>query len=124
MPAAYTFSGPLFRLDCEGESSPEEVMQTLEMALQDPAFPDGARLLVDVSRSTSIVHRSDLELLWTAGILGARSRRFGRRMAVVAPSAMVAAIQEAGDMFADHFDAEGRVFADEGPALEWLEVTG
>ena len=122
MSVTYSFSGRLFRLDCVGESSALQVMNALERGLADPAFPPDARCLIDVLHSTSIASQSYTEILWIAGVLGGRSKRFGHKCAVVAPLELAEMLRTAGDAFADDFSAEAGIFSDEAEALAWLEL--
>lgn len=122
MPVVHKFEGSLFRLECTGESTPLEVMNGLEAALWDPAFPRDARLLMDVRHSASVSQQSHVELLWLSGVIGSRSKRFGKRCAVLAPVAMLETLAHIGQAFAPDFGAEARIFAEEAEALAWLGV--
>ena len=58
MPVRYTFSGNLFRVNLEGSYTPEEIMETFMNALNDPLFPEDARFLLDVRKSSELSERS------------------------------------------------------------------
>ena len=120
MPVSYRFDGDLFRMDFEGEYTIEELMQTYATALRDPAFPQSARFLMDVTGSSSLATRSADDIQAVADFLGPRASRFGSRCAICAPKPVQFGLMRMAQVFGERHGVETSVFASLDQALAWL----
>ena len=122
MPVSYSFNGRVFRLDCMGEYTNEELRHAYEAALEDPNFPPRAVFLLDVTHSKSLASRPSQDIKETAGFLGPRADMFGKRCAIVAPIDLYYGLMRMASVFGEEFGVETVVFRTEEAALEWLGV--
>ena len=99
-------------------------METYEKALDDPAFPEGARFLFDVRESAVLAGRDPEEIRAIAEFLARHSERVGGRCAIVASSPVHRGLSLMGATFADFFGATVEVFADPAEAISWLSKEG
>ena len=120
MPVSYSFHGRVFRLDCVAEYTSEELRRTYAAALDDPNFPPNAVFLLDVTRSESLVGRSSEDIRETAGVLGPRAGKFGKRCAIVASKDVYYGLMRMAGAFGEAFGVATAVFRTEKEALEWL----
>jgi hypothetical protein len=120
MPVHYTLDGTLFRMDFEGSYTTEEVKQVFAAALEDPAFPEDARLLMDVTQSTSLASRPAEEIQGVADFLGPRAARVGNRCAIYAREPVKFGLMRMAQVFGETHGVETSVFSELEPALEWL----
>ena len=122
MPVSYAFNGRVFRLNCIGEYTNEELRNAYVAALEDPEFPPSAVFLMDVTRSKSLARRPPQDIRDTAGFLGPRASKFGKRCAIVAPIDLYYGLMRMASVFGEEFGVETVVFRTEEEALEWLGV--
>jgi hypothetical protein len=120
MPVAYRLDGSLLRLDLEGAYEPEDVIRAFHAGLDDPSCPPRVRLLVDVSRSTSLESRSPTEVRLLTEYLGPYETRIGGRCAVVAVKDVHFGLSRMGAAFSEGVGVEAAVFREEREAIEWL----
>ncbi len=122
MPVSYSFHGRLFRLDCVGEYTSEELRYAYEAGLNDSDFPLNAVFLMDVTHSKSLANRPPQEIDETAEFLGPKADKFGKRCAIVAPVDLYYGLMRMASVFGERFGVETEVFRTEEQALEWLGV--
>lgn len=120
MPVTYSFDDRIFRLDCIGEYSNEELRQNYNAALNDPAFPENALFLMDVTHSTSLAARPTQDIKETSSFLGPRADKFGKRCAIIALEDLYFGLMRMAGAFGETFGVETAVFRTEAEALQWL----
>ncbi len=123
MPVRYSLEGRLFRMSFSGGYTPEEVKQAFDAALADPALPDDARFLMDVTESTSLATRPADEIQGVADFLGPRASRVGWRCAICAPEPVEFGPMRMARVFGEAHGVETEVFSSLGEALGWLGVS-
>ena len=121
MPVSYSFNDRIFRLDCVGEYSSEDLRHAYEAALKDPGFPNNAVFLMDVTYSKSLAERPPQEIDETSKFLGSKAEKFGKRCAIVAPFDLYYGLMRMASAFGERYGVETEVFRTEDKALEWLK---
>jgi hypothetical protein len=120
MAVSYTFRGSILRMDFVGCYAPQAIIDAFDEAMADPRFFDNACLLIDVTRSESLVERSVDDLRLIVDNLGPRTARVGRRFALLAGAAVHFGLLRMVVVFAEAHDVEARAFTDEDEAVVWL----
>ena len=121
MPVDYSFDGKLFRMIFVGSYTTQELRNAFETALKDPAFPEDARFLMDVTQSDSLASRPAEEIQDVADFLGPRASRVGNRCAIYAPRPVQYGMMRMAQVFGETHGVETVVFSDQEEALEWLD---
>lgn len=121
MPVRYTFSGNLFRVNLEGSYTPEEIMETFMNALNDPLFPEDARFLLDVRKSSELSERSYSDIRSVAQFFAAHSDRVSGQCAIVADKEVHYGLSRMGATLAETSGARVEVFRDINAAILWIE---
>ena len=121
MPVRYTFSGNLFRLNLEGSYTPEEIMKMFMNALDDPLFPEEARFLLDVRKSSVLSERSFNDIKSVAQFFAAHSDRVSGYCAIVADKEVHYGLSRMGASLAEISGTKVEVFRDINEAILWLE---
>ena len=124
MPVGYRFEGRIFRLTNEGESTVDELVATFESALDDPAFPEHAILLWDISDSSSLKERSSGELLRITQILGPKAYRHSNTSAIIVSNDLYHGLMRMATSYGEKFESNSRLFRNEADALEWIDSLG
>ena len=122
MPVSYSFDNRVFRLDCIADYTNEELRHAYVAALKDPDFPQNAVFLMDVTNSNSLAFRPSEDIADTAGFLGPKADKFGKRCAIVAPIDLYYGLMRMASVFGERFGVETEVFRTEEEALEWLRA--
>ena len=122
MPVTYSIHGNLLKLEFIGRNAPDDVIKTFESAMKDPACPNPAALLVDVSRSESLATVPVPEIRRVAEHLGPFSGRIGGRAAVVASSDVHFGLSRLGSVYSEGVGVEVQVFRDVESAAAWLGI--
>jgi hypothetical protein len=122
MPVRYTLSGNLFRMDLEGNYTPEEIIQTYETALSDPDFPAHPHFLFDVTRSAELAGRDSQSIGHIAQYFGERSDRVGNRCAIVAAQPVHYGLCRMAATIAATRGADVQVFSTVEAAMSWLDT--
>ena len=120
MPVRYTFSGNLFRMNLEGSYTPEDIMIAFKQALNDPLFPEGARFLLDVRKSSILSERSYNDIKSVAQFFAAHSDRVSGRCAIVADQEVHYGLSRMGATLAEIKGAKIEVFRDINEAILWI----
>ena len=120
MPVRYTFSGNLFRVNLEGSYTPDEIMQAFMDALDDPLFPEDARFLLDVRKSSELSERSYNDIKTVAQFFAAHADRVSGRCAIVADKEVHYGLSRMGATFAEIKGARIEVFRDINEAILWI----
>lgn len=123
MPVRYTFSGNLFRLNLEGSYTPEEIMKMFMNALDDPLFPEEARFLLDVRKSSVLSERSFNDIKSVAQFFAAHSDRVSGHCAIVADKEVHYGLSRMGASLAEIRGTKVEVFRDINEAILWIEGT-
>lgn len=124
MPVSYSFEGRIFRLTNEGASTADEVIETFEAGLDDPAFPEHAILLWDIRESDSLKDKSSGELLRITQILGPKAYRHSNTSALVVSNDLYHGLMRMATSYGAEFESNSRLFRDEADALEWIDSIG
>jgi len=124
MPVRYSFDGRVFRLDCVGTYTVDALKKAYESALEDPAFPTEAVLLMDVRRSEALGTQTSEEIRSIAQVLAPRAHRYGRRCAIIAPTGLLYGLMRMAGAYGERFGIETMVFQPEAEAeaSAWLDV--
>ena len=120
MPVRYSFSGNLFRMVLEGSYAPEDIIQTYQAALRDPAFPEDARFLFDVRESLELAERNVKDIKAVAQYLAKHSDEVGNRCAIVASQPVHYGLSRMAAVYAEAGGAEVNVFSNTEDAISWL----
>lgn len=120
MSVRYTISGRLLHLYLEGTYAPGDVVTTFDRALEDPALPMDARLVIDVRQSDVFQNRETADIQRVAEAFRPRAHRVGGRCAMLVSSQVQYGVARMGAAFAEARAVEARVFTDLGEALAWL----
>ena len=119
MPVRYTFSGNLFRVNLEGSYTPEEIMKMFMNALDDPLFPEEARFLLDVRKSSVLSERSFNDIKSVAQFFAAHSDRVSGYCAIVADKDVHYGLSRMGASLAEISGTKVEVFRDINEAILW-----
>jgi hypothetical protein len=120
MGASYTFIGNVLRIDFEGVYPADAAMDVFQRALEDPAFPENARLLIDVTRSESLADRRTQDLKTSVDFFANAIERVGKRGAILAASEFQSGMMRMAAVYAETLNVECKVFSTEGEAVRWL----
>lgn len=120
MGASYTFVGNVVRIDLEGNYPSEDAIKAFERALEDPAFPANARLIVDVRRSESLTQRRTEDLKMVVDFFAQKVGRVGGRGAILAASEFQVGLMRLTATYAELREVEAMVFQTEDEAIRWL----
>ncbi|MFC1823875.1 hypothetical protein ACFL9T_14290 [Thermodesulfobacteriota bacterium] len=122
MPARYTFSGNLFSIVLEDTYNPEEIIEAFTTALNDPLFPENARFLLDVRKSSILEKRSSEDIRIVSEFFAKHSDRVDGRCAIVASKPVHYGLSRMGAIFSDLEGATVEVFENVSEAVSWLEA--
>jgi len=120
LPATYEIRGQLVHLKLEGGYTTQDVKRAMEEALDDPEFPNGALLLMDVTRSTSLGERSTEDLRDMAGYLARLSPHFGARLGIAAGSRLHYGMMRMAEVYSETGGMTARAFLTFDEASNWL----
>ena len=107
----------------EGKYEPQDIIREFLAAIADPACPDPAALLVDVTKSESLENRAPQEIRQVAEYIGPYAKRIGGRCAIVASRDLHFGLSRMGSVYSEGVGVETAVFRDIPAALEWLGVS-
>lgn len=120
MPLRYSVEGRILAFDFEGGTPAHDVYTVFHRAFVDPACPRDARLLVDLSRSTSLSSRAPETVKSLTEYVLQHPHRPGERMAVVLPEPEIARLEPWLENVRPGAPAQVRIFGDRATALGWL----
>jgi hypothetical protein len=120
MAVSYTFVGNVLRINLEGIYPAEDAVNTFHLALDDPKFPENARLLVDVRRSESLTERRPEDLKSSVDFFAAAIERVGGRGAILAETEFQMGLMRMTAVYAETRDVECMVFSSQEEAITWL----
>lgn len=120
MPVTHAIEGRILVLTMAGVYTTTDLRNALDAALDtlSDVAPDG--LMFDLRGSNSLEHRSAEDVIAMARFLASRSPRFGRRLAMVAPTDLAFGLMRLGAVIAESGGVEAVVFRSLGEAREWL----
>jgi hypothetical protein len=122
MPVLYNIQGNLLRMEFVGQYEPDDIIKTFVAAMNDPACPNPAALLVDVRRSEILATAPVAEIRRVAEFLGPYAARIGGRCAMVASSDVHFGLSRLGSVYSEGVGVEVQVFRDLESAAVWLGV--
>ena len=122
MPVEYSFNVRLFRLECTGIYTVEDVKHAFVSALDDPGFPTDAALLVDDANTKSLRTVPSNKIRDVVACFGLRAGRFANRYAIVASSDLYHGLVKIAAAFSEALNIETGIFRTESEALAWLGV--
>ncbi|HTP13907.1 MAG TPA: hypothetical protein VMM37_09755 [Bacteroidota bacterium] len=120
MPVTYKFEATIVLISLAGEYLIEELRRTIDDALADPGYPSHARLIIDLSRSKSIVRRTNDEIKSVAEFLVTKADRFGHRLALVAAQDLTYGILRMTSVGSENQGVESGVFRSVEEARAWI----
>lgn len=120
MPLRYTIEGLVLVFEFEGGTPAHDVYTVFHRAFADPACPRDARLLVDLSRSTSLSSRAPETVKSLTEYVLQHPNRPGNRMAVVLPEPEIARLEPWLEAVRPGAPAHVRIFGDRASAGSWL----
>lgn len=121
MPVRYEFSGNLFRVNLEDTYTIDEMMNSFMEALNDPLFPENARFLMDVRKSSVLAERTYQDIRTVANLFAEHSARVGGCCAIVADQKVHYGLSRMGATLAEFKGARVEVFKDISEAILWLD---
>ena len=122
MPVQYSIQAKVLKMEFVGQYEPEDIIRQFMAAMSDPACPNPASLLVDVTRSEILATAPVAEIRRVAEFLGPYAARIGGRCAVVAASDVHFGLSRLGSVYSDNVGVEVQVFRDLEGAAAWLGV--
>ena len=120
MPVIHAWEGTLLRISFVGAYEPDDIIRQFMAAMSDPACPNPARLLVDVTRSEILATAPVVEIRRVAEYLGPFAARIGGRCAVVAASDVHFGLSRLGSVYSEGVGVEVQVFRDLEGGIAWL----
>jgi hypothetical protein len=121
MGVTYEFKSNLFVMTLDGVCPMDELFDTFDRALEDSAFPENARFLMDVSASESLADRTVEELRQVVDHFSARAERIGNRCALVAQSPVLFGMMRMAMVFSEMHGVNTSVFKSVDEAADWLK---
>lgn len=109
------------KMEFVGIYEPRDVVARFLDAMNDPACPNPAPLLIDVTRSESLATRPMADIRMVAEFLGPYAERIGGRCAVIAASEAHYTQSQLGALRSQAIGVAAQVFRSEAEALRWLE---
>jgi len=125
VPVVYRIDSEQHRIvtHCVGETTLREVLSHFDELEMDPACPDGADVLLDLSQITSLPNVGQIRAAAERAGIAARSVRFGA-IAIVAASEAIFGMARVFETFTErHFSRTG-VFRNREAAERWLSAPG
>ena len=122
MPVTYAFDGRIVVLRLSGEYSTGDLRTAIDQSLTDRGRPELTGMLFDLSESTAIEERDAADVEGMARFLANRGPRFGRRLAMVAPTDLSYGLMRMGGVTAQAQGVEAAVFRDVASARVWLDA--
>ena len=120
MPVPWRFVGSVLVLSTEGDYTKAELEEAVALAVADPRFRPGTRLLFDGRLSTSVPSSADVQwrVHWAASL---HRRGFARRVGIIArDEPFRLGIGRQISALAESRGVEMRIFKDEESALAWV----
>lgn len=122
MPVNYSFHGSLLKIELVGQYEPDDVIAAFMNAINDPACPNPAALLLDVRKSETLASAAVADIRRVAEYLGPFAARVGGRVAVVAASDVHFGLSRLGSVYSQGVGVEAQVFRDLESAVAWLQA--
>ena len=120
MPVVREVADGILTLRMEGEYTTQDIRAAL-LAGDDGDHAGGiVGMLFDVSGSTVLPSRSTSEIRDLAAFLGREGARFGRRLALVAPSDVAFGLMRLASVSVPESEVETEAFRDHAAARAWL----
>lgn len=116
---SYRLEGRLLVVIAEGHYPVQELKDVFEGAMRDPELPADARLVVDVSRSESLIRRSTPELRELERFFLGHAPRVGGRVALVVEGLVRFGLMRMAAAWVDLAGYQARVFRDLEQARAW-----
>ena len=120
MAVGYEFDGDVIVLSMTGTYTASELKTTILDALDDERLPAQAVMLFDLTESGSLQERTADEVRDMARFLVSHGKRFGNRLAIIAPSDLGFGLMRLGAVTAQSGGVETEVFRDTDAARQWL----
>jgi hypothetical protein len=120
MPVAYEFDGNVIVLRAADTYATSDLKVAVLEALDDERLPRQAVMLLDLRESRSLQQRTADDVRDMARFLVAHGKRFGNRLAVVAPGDLGFGLMRLGAVTAETGGVSTEVFRDIAAAREWL----
>ena len=120
MAVQYSIQQGIIRMDFVGIYEPRDVVARFLDALNDPACPNPAALLIDVTRSETLATRPVADIRMVAEFLGPYADRIGGRCAVIAATEIHFEKSLLGALRSQAVGVAAQVFRTEDEALKWL----
>ena len=120
MPVQYRFDEKILVIEMSGTYSIDELRSTISSAFKDPARPEDAVLLLDLSASQSFHERSSESVSNVARFVASFGQKFNNRLAIVAPDDLKFGLARMGSATTDNLDIRAEIFRDPAKARAWL----
>lgn len=121
MPVAYAFDGDVIVLRMSGSYATTDLKSAVLAALDDDGLPKRPALLMDLQESRSLQDRTADDVRDMARFLIAHAKRFGSRIAIVAPGDLGFGLMRLAAVATESGGVKTEVFRDAASAREWLE---
>ncbi|HSG49982.1 MAG TPA: STAS/SEC14 domain-containing protein [Longimicrobiales bacterium] len=119
MPVHYARSGAVLVIAVDGDFTVVELQRVVERAGADPAVPNPARVLLDLSGAASLARKSDQDLSACAALFAGAGERF-QRVAVLVAGDLVDDLMRMGTAFVSQDGVRASPFRSRADAEEWL----
>jgi hypothetical protein len=119
MAVTYSVQNDLVEMALNGESTPDDVIQTFNKATEDPATPEQFVLLLDVRKSSTLASRPTADIIRVAEYLGPFQDRV-QRCAVLATENVHFGLSRLGAVYSETAGVMTSVFRDREEAIQWL----
>jgi hypothetical protein len=120
MPVQYSIQENVLKLEFIGKYEPDDIIRQFMAAMNDPACPNPAALVVDVRRSEVLATAAVAEIRRVAEFLGPYAARIGGRCAVIAASDVHFGLSRLGSVYSEGVGVEVQVFRNLESGLAWF----
>ena len=120
MALSYGFEGRIVRVSLEGHYGLEDWFRLLDQALGDPACPEDAVLLCDMTRSAVAGRRQAADIRRSVEYMAHRAARFSSRVATFAAGDLLFGMIRMCASMLEGYGVEAMAFRTEGEAVGWL----
>jgi hypothetical protein len=123
VPVSHTLDSGILRITATGAYQPQDIPREFLAGLADPACPTPVGILLDVTGSAELSHRTPQQIRFVAEFLKPYAERIGRRCAVAIGSEVQYGLGRMGAVFAESVGVEVQIFPTADEAQAWLRRT-
>jgi hypothetical protein len=120
MAVTYRFDFHIIIIEMAGEYLMDDIRKTLLIALNEPKCPASPVLMINLTESQSIYHRTPEDVKAMAHIIVSQGKSFNHRLALVAPNNLAYGMMRMSSVEAEDWGIKAGVFRTFSEAREWL----